>query len=63
MKNKHVVAVLAVGTFVFCSAFALVAPQTSFGSQEIITHPALTQNLVSASGEQRDGLFETNTQA
>lgn len=62
MKNKHIVAVLAVGTLVFCSAFALVAPNTSFGSQEIITHPALTQNLVSPSGEQVVEITEASYQ-
>lgn len=51
MKNKHVISLLVVSTCLSCLALVFVAPNTSFGSQESITHPALTQNLVAASGD------------
>lgn len=62
MKNKHVISLLVVSTLVFCLVLALIIPNTSFGSQEITTHPALTQNLLSASGEQVIEITEASYQ-
>lgn len=51
MKNKHVVPALIVGMCALCLALTFVLPKTSFGSQEVISHPALTKSLVTESGE------------
>lgn len=62
MKTKHVISALVVSSFVLCLALAFVIPDTSFGSQDVITHPALTRNLVSASGERVVEITEASYQ-